>query len=98
MRPYTVLMQGTDGNLYGTTELGGLLGCGFLGHGCGTVFSFSVGLGPFVKTNPGFGRVGWNVLILGTNLTGATGATTGTIQVTTPSGTLSSNVAFRVLP
>ena len=27
-----------------------------------------------------------------------TGATTGTIQVTTPSGTLSSNVAFQVLP
>jgi uncharacterized protein (TIGR03437 family) len=27
-----------------------------------------------------------------------TGATTGTIVVTTPSGTLSSNVAFQVLP
>jgi uncharacterized protein (TIGR03437 family) len=26
------------------------------------------------------------------------GATTGTIEVTTPTGTLSSNVAFRVLP
>ena len=27
-----------------------------------------------------------------------TGATTGTIQVTTPGGTLNSNVAFHVLP
>jgi uncharacterized protein (TIGR03437 family) len=27
-----------------------------------------------------------------------TGATTGTVQVVTPSGTLSSNVPFRVLP
>jgi hypothetical protein len=27
-----------------------------------------------------------------------TGATTGTIQVTTPSGMLNSNVAFQVLP
>ncbi len=124
VRPYTTLMQATDGNFYGTSEQGGLLTCGANRAGCGTVFSFSVGLGPFVKTNPGFGRVGWNVLILGTNLTGATGvsfngtpattftvvspteikvivptgATTGTIQVTTPSGTLSSNVAFRVLP
>ena len=87
----------------------------------GTVFSLSVGLGPFVETQPTSGKVGAAVKILGTNLTGATsvtfngtaaafkvvssslitatvpaGATTGKVQVVTPSGTLSSNVPFRV--
>jgi uncharacterized repeat protein (TIGR03803 family) len=110
------LVQGTDGNFYGTTGAGGL---GF--HG--TVFSLSVGLGPFIKTLPISGKVAAPVFILGTNLTGATsvtfngtpaaftvvssseitttvptGATSGTVQVTTPSGTLLSNVAFRVTP
>ncbi len=123
VRPYTVLLQATDGNFYGTTALGGLLTCGSIGNGCGTVFSLSVGLAPFVKTNPGFGKVGWTVIVLGTDLRGATGvtfngtpatkftivsptqikvtvptgATTGAVQVTTTSGTLSGNVAFRVL-
>ena len=89
----------------------------------GTVFSLSVGLGPFVETQPTYGKVGAVVKILGTDLTGATsvsfngtaaaftvvstseitttvpaGATSGTVQVVTPSGTLSSNVPFRVLP
>jgi uncharacterized repeat protein (TIGR03803 family) len=120
-RPYTVLLQATDGNFYGTTEQGGLLTCGGINAGCGTVFSLSVGLAPFVKTNPTFGGVGEKVNILGTDLTGATavtfngisatysvvsstyiqatvpaGATTGTVEVTTPSGTLESNVVFRV--
>ena len=40
--------------------------------GCGTVFSLSAGLGPFVKTQPGGAIVGAAVDILGTNLTGAT--------------------------
>jgi uncharacterized repeat protein (TIGR03803 family) len=109
------LVQDTSGNLYGTTYLGGA-------NGDGTIFSLSVGLGPFVETNPAAGKVGANVGILGTDLTGATdvtfngtatafrvvsstfieakvpsGATTGTIQVQLPSGTLSSNVPFIVL-
>ena len=37
----------------------------------GTVFSLSVGLGPFVETRPTFGQVGEVVEILGTDLTGA---------------------------
>jgi len=41
--------------------------------GCGDVFGLSVGLGPFVETNPGSGKVGRAVTILGNNLTGATG-------------------------
>jgi uncharacterized repeat protein (TIGR03803 family) len=114
--PLGGLLQGTDGSFYGATSYGGT-------SNYGTVFTLSVGLGPFVKTLPTSGKVGSAVKILGTNLTGATsvtfngtaaaftvvrpseisttvpaGATTGTVQVTTPGGTLSSNVAFRVLP
>jgi hypothetical protein len=87
----------------------------------GTVFSLSVGLGPFVETLPTSGKVGAAVKILGTDLTGATsvafngtvatftvvsgseitttvptGATTGKVMVKTPSGTLTSNVTYRV--
>jgi uncharacterized repeat protein (TIGR03803 family) len=115
--PFAGLVQDTNGNLYGTTANGGANGS------FGTVFSLSVGLGPFVKTQPTFSKVGAAVKILGTNLTGATsvtfhgtaavfkvvssslitttvpaGATSGKIQVVTPTGTLSSNVPFRVRP
>ena len=117
--PFGGLVQGTNGRLYGTTSGGGASdSCSF---GCGTVFSLDVGLGPFVETVPTSGNVGQRVLILGTNLTGATrvtfngaptlfgvlspslikavvpaAATTGTVRVTTPSGTLSSNVPFTI--
>ncbi len=116
------LMQATDGKFYGTTSSGGLSGsCN--GYGCGTIFSLDMGLSPFVKPNPWFGKTGTSVNIQGNNLTGTTavtfdgvaatftvtsdtlikatvpaGATTGSIQVTAPNGTLSSNVAFQVLP
>jgi uncharacterized repeat protein (TIGR03803 family) len=108
------LVPATNGDLYGTTAFGGA-------YNDGTVFSLSVGLGPFVETLPTSGKVGAAVKILGTNLTGATsvsfngtgavfevvssseitttvptGATTGTVQVVTPNGTLLSNVPFRV--
>jgi uncharacterized repeat protein (TIGR03803 family) len=108
------LVQGTDGNLYGTTDDGGA-------NGEGTIFSLSVGLGPFVETQPNAAKVGAAVKILGTDLTGASsvnfngtaasftvvssseittnvpaGATTGEVKVVTPSGTLLSNVPFRV--
>ncbi|HXZ39838.1 MAG TPA: choice-of-anchor tandem repeat GloVer-containing protein, partial [Terriglobales bacterium] len=72
--PYGGLVQGTDGNFYGTTYDGGASSaCG--ASGCGTVFSLSVGLGPFVKTNPTSGKVGAKVTILGNGLTGATSVT-----------------------
>jgi len=118
--PYSGLVQGTDGNFYGTTEMGADLSCGG-GYGCGTIFSLSMGLGPFVETRPTSGRVGSEVIILGNNLKGATavsfngtaatfkivssseikttvpgGATTGTVEVTTPKRTLKSNPVFRV--
>jgi uncharacterized repeat protein (TIGR03803 family) len=114
--PYAGLVQDTNGTLYGATSGGGA-------NGDGTIFSLQVGLGPFVETLPTSATVGAAVKILGTSLTGATsvtfndvaasftvvsgseisttvpsGATTGTVQVVTAGGTLSSNVPFQVLP
>jgi uncharacterized repeat protein (TIGR03803 family) len=116
-RPFGGLVQDTNGTFYGTTQVGGTTPVD------GTVFSLSVGLGPFVKTLPTSASVGAAVKILGSDLTGATGvsfngtaatfsvvsrseittkvpagATSGEVRVTTPSGTLSSNVRFLVLP
>jgi uncharacterized repeat protein (TIGR03803 family) len=62
------LVQGTDGSFYGTTSAGGT-------DNAGTIFNLSVGLAPFIKTLPTFGKVGAAVKILGTNLTGATSVT-----------------------
>ena len=71
--PEAGLVQGTDGNFYGTTYEGGSnTGC-YTGNGtCGTVFSLSVGLRPFVKTLPTSGKVGETVRILGTDLSNTT--------------------------
>jgi len=115
--PQAGLVQDTNGVFYGTTFGGGV-------QGVGSVFSLSVGLGPFVAPQTTWGKVGESVKILGTNLTDASrvtfngaaaqftvneagaaisatvpaGASTGSIEVSTPIGTLSSNVPFRVLP
>lgn len=114
--PSAGLTQGTDGDFYGTTSRGGT-------YGYGTVFKFSMGLGAFVTTLPIAAKVGADVRILGTDVTGATsvtfdaieaafrvlsgtdivatvpsGAESGIIRVTTPSGTLRSNILFHVLP
>jgi uncharacterized repeat protein (TIGR03803 family) len=66
------LMQATNGIFYGTTEVGGPSANCAYGETCGTVFSLEVGLGPFVKTNPGAGQVGWNINVFGNGLTGTT--------------------------
>jgi uncharacterized repeat protein (TIGR03803 family) len=117
--PSAGLIQATSGIFYGTTYTSTPVTTTYCG--CGTVFSLSVGLGPFVKTLPSSGNPGLGVRVLGTDLTGATsvtfngkaaafrvvspaeittvvpvGATTGGVEVITPSGTLSSNVVFRV--
>ncbi len=113
--PWTALLQATDGAFYGTTLSGSY-------PSDGTVFAFSAGLAPFVKTQPAFGKVGAAIVILGKNLTGATAvtfngaaasfaivsdteitatvpsdATSGVVQVTTPSATLRS-LPFIVTP
>lgn len=76
------LVQATDGNFYGTTESGGA-------NNDGTVFELSVGLGPFVKTQPAAGKVGAGINILGTILSGATSVTfngtAATFTVVSPS-------------
>jgi uncharacterized repeat protein (TIGR03803 family) len=69
--PLSGLVQDSNGNLYGTTNSGGDLSCDISGDGCGTVFRLTMGLGPFVETRPTSGKVGAVVIILGTNLTGA---------------------------
>jgi uncharacterized repeat protein (TIGR03803 family) len=120
--PTQALMQAPNGTFYGITDFGGAnLGC-INGGSCGEVFSLSLGLGPFVETNPTSGKVGRAITILGNNLSGATnvsfngaaatftvvsgseikttvptGATTGSVEVTTPKKTLESNVVFRVM-
>lgn len=108
--PVTALIQGNDGNLYGTTSAGGANGSGtvfkitangvlttvasfgqgnrlypkwlfqatdgnFYGtarSGIGMILKLSVGLSPFVETQPTSGAAGSTVATLGTNLKGAT--------------------------
>ena len=70
--PFAGLVQGTNGDFYGTAVKGGTSTACYLGSACGTLFSLSVGLPPFVKTQTTSGKVGAAVKILGTDLTGAT--------------------------
>jgi uncharacterized repeat protein (TIGR03803 family) len=56
--PSTTFLQDTTGIFYGETENGG-------SAGYGTVFSLATGQGPFVVTEPTFGKVGTRVEILG---------------------------------
>jgi uncharacterized repeat protein (TIGR03803 family) len=68
--PFATVTQATDGNFYGTTT--GLQACP---GNCGTAYKLSMGLAPFVKAVPNFGKAGQTVMILGNNLTGATSVT-----------------------
>jgi uncharacterized repeat protein (TIGR03803 family) len=74
VQPGPYLIQDTSGTFYGVTAEGGAnyTTCSTCS---GTVFSLSMGLGPFVKTLPTSGRVGSTVKILGNRLTGATSVT-----------------------
>jgi uncharacterized repeat protein (TIGR03803 family) len=62
--PMAGLVQDTSGTFYGTA-IGGTFGYG-------VVYSLSMGLGPFVVTEPAYGKAGKAVKILGTDLTGTT--------------------------
>jgi uncharacterized repeat protein (TIGR03803 family) len=64
--PVAGLLQATDGNFYGTTNEGGA-------DSVGTVFSLSMGFGPFVRFVRSSGQVGRKVEILGQGFTGTTG-------------------------
>jgi len=64
------LIQATNGNFFGTTSYGGRSANCTLG--CGTVFTVSVGLAPFVETKPAAGKVGALVTIMGNDLNGVT--------------------------
>ena len=114
--PSTGLLQETDGSFYGANYYGGT-------YHSGTLFNLDVGLGPFVSFLRAAGKVGESGPILGQGLTGTTavelngtpanftivsdtfikatvpsGATTGYVTVTTPTGVLTSNVPFHVIP
>jgi uncharacterized repeat protein (TIGR03803 family) len=66
--PDAGLVQDTNGTFYGATHFGGV-------DGGGTVFCLSMGLAPFVKTQPTSGKVGTLIKILGNNLTGVSSVT-----------------------
>lgn len=68
--PENVMLQSTGGNFYGTTLDGGPYDCG--DTNCGTVFSLSTGLGPFVAFVRDYGKVGQTGGILGQGFTGTT--------------------------
>lgn len=101
-QPSSSLFQATDGNFYGTVSSGGKSGACY--GGCGTIFSLSVGLGPFVETLPTSGKAGAKIIILGNNLTGSTAVTFNgksaiftvvsdtEITATVPSGAVSGTV------
>jgi uncharacterized repeat protein (TIGR03803 family) len=121
LRPTQKITQGTNGNFYSTTD--GYYDLSESMNDQGTVWSLSMGLGPFVSFVRGTAAVGEVVDILGQGFnrtsgvsfngtpasftvendtyliaTVPVGATTGPVTVITPSGSLTSNVPFRVRP
>lgn len=67
------LVQATNGDLYGITSVGG--NAAQNPYGAGTIFRLTGAMGPFVETLTTSGKVGAEVKILGTDLTGATSVT-----------------------
>jgi len=72
--PAGMLLQGTDGGLYGATLYNSNDCCS------GAIFKFSNGLSPLVETVPVAGKVGQSVIILGNGLAGSTGVTFNGVQ------------------
>ncbi len=69
--PLSPLLQSTRGEFYGTTFSGGT-GGGCPAIGCGTIFTFNTGLGPFVAFVMQAGKAGQTAEILGQGFTGTT--------------------------
>jgi uncharacterized repeat protein (TIGR03803 family) len=74
--PTGTLLEATNGNLYGTTQLGGT-------DGEGVVFSLAVGLKPFVKTQTTSGKEGAKIGILGQGFSSSSVVKFGGTQATT---------------
>lgn len=70
--PWAPIMQATDGAFFGTTTGGGI----------GSIFGLATGLHPFVESLPAAGKIGAAVMILGNNLTNATGVSFNGIEAT----------------
>jgi uncharacterized repeat protein (TIGR03803 family) len=77
--PYAGLIQDTNGTFYGTTQGGG----SSEPPGYGTVFSLSVGLGPFVETQTTSGKEGTKIGILGQGFSSSSVVKFGGTQATT---------------
>jgi uncharacterized repeat protein (TIGR03803 family) len=71
--PADPLFQHTNGTFYSDTVYYGT-GTACLGYGCGVLYSFSMGFGPFVSFVPAqsSGKVGKSIGILGQGFTGTT--------------------------
>jgi len=74
-QPYGGLVQDTNGTFYGTTFGGGV-------HGDGTIFSLSVGLGPFVETKTTFGKEQAKIGILGQGFGSSSAVKFGGVEAT----------------
>jgi uncharacterized repeat protein (TIGR03803 family) len=64
------LFQDTSGTFFGVAYSGGNNTCP---GGCGTIYSLSTGIKPFVSLLPNYGKDGATIDILGQGFTGATG-------------------------
>jgi uncharacterized repeat protein (TIGR03803 family) len=106
--PWGGLLQDTNGDLYGETNYGGATNCVTL-SGCGVIYTLSLGLPEFVKAQFDAGKVGGEVTILGTNVSGTTSVSfngseaafrvvsSTEIKATVPEGASSGNIKV-VLP
>jgi uncharacterized repeat protein (TIGR03803 family) len=81
------LLQNTNGEFYGSTEAGGTSSA--CTGGCGTIYSLSVGLKPFVETQTTSGKEGAKIGILGQGFSSSSVVKFGGTKATTtvPSGT-----------
>jgi uncharacterized repeat protein (TIGR03803 family) len=78
--PTAALVQATSGTLYGATLGGGSTACS--SNGCGTIFTESLGLGPFVQLQTTSGKEGAMIGILGQGFSSSSVVKFGGTQAT----------------